>query len=116
MCIRDRSSITNTLLYSSKGIFAAENKMITDYLAANAPAYSGGKTVVIEKLIDAAFNQLLGNYMKPTHVLMNQADYLTHVKFNKATGSGEYDLPNDELRGCLLYTSPSPRDRTRSRM
>ena len=94
-----QSSITNTLLYSSKGIFAAENKMITDYLAANAPAYTGGKTVVIEKLIDAAFNQLLGNYMKPTHVLMNQADYLTHVKFNKATGSGEYDLPNDELRG-----------------
>ena len=94
-----QSSITNTLLYSSKGIFAAENKMITDYLAANAPAYTGGKTVVIEKLIDAAFNQLLGNYMKPTHVLMNQADYLTYVKFNKATGSGEYDLPNDELKG-----------------
>lgn len=94
-----QSSITNTLLYSSKGIFAAENKMITDYLADKAPAYAGSKTVVIEKLIDAAFNQLLGNYMKPTHVLMNQADYLTHVKFNKSTGSGEYDLPNDELRG-----------------
>lgn len=94
-----QSSITNTLLYSSKGIFAAENKMITDYLADKAPAYAGSKTVVIEKLIDAAFNQLLGNYMKPTHVLMNQADYLTHIKFNKATGSGEYDLPNDELRG-----------------
>ena len=23
---------------------------------------------------------------------------------------------NDELKDCLLYTSPSPRDRTRSRM
>ena len=25
-------------------------------------------------------------------------------------------LVNDYLKGCLLYTSPSPRDRTRSRM
>ena len=50
-------------------------------------------------IIDAAFNQLLGNYFNPTHVLMNQADYLTYVKFNKAAGSGEYDLPNDMLRG-----------------
>ena len=24
--------------------------------------------------------------------------------------------PDEELKGCLLYTSPSPRDRTRSRM
>ena len=30
---------------------------------------------------------------------MNQADYLSYVKFNKAEGSGEYDLPNDMLRG-----------------
>ena len=30
---------------------------------------------------------------------MNQADYLSYVKFNKAAGSGEYDLPNDMLRG-----------------
>ena len=33
---------------------------------------------------------------------------LSHVKEIKATV--------DELRNCLLYTSPSPRDRTRSRM
>lgn len=94
-----QSSVTNTLLYSSKGIFAAENAMIAAYLLANAPAYTGDKTVPVEKLIDAAFNQLLGKYMNPTHILMNQADYLTYVKFNKAGGSGEYDLPNDTLRG-----------------
>jgi len=94
-----QSSITNTLLYSSKGLFAAENKMITDYLATNAVAYAGSKTIALEKIIDAAFNQLLGNYMSPTHVLMNQADYLTYIKLNKAVGSGEYDLPNDMLRG-----------------
>ncbi len=94
-----QGSITNTLLYSNKGLFAAENKYITDYLAGSAVAYSGAKTIAAEKIIDAAFNQLLGNYFNPTHVLMNQADYLTYVKFNKAVGSGEYDLPNDMLRG-----------------
>jgi hypothetical protein len=94
-----QSSITNTLLYSSKGLFAAENKMITDYLATNAVAYAGSKTIALEKIIDAAFNQLLGNYMAPTHVLMNQADYLTYIKLNKASGSGEYDVPNDTLMG-----------------
>ena len=26
------------------------------------------------------------------------------------------DLPTEEVEVCLLYTSPSPRDRTRSRM
>lgn len=93
-----QSSIVNTLLYSRVGLFAAENKMITDYLAANAVAYSGTKTIGAEIILDAAFNQLLGNYLVPTHILMNQADYLTFIKFNKATGSGEYDLPNNELK------------------
>lgn len=31
--------------------------------------------------------------------MINQADYLTYIRFNKAVGSGEYDLPNDMLRG-----------------
>ena len=73
--------------------------MITDYIVANHTDYSGDKTIAIEKIIDAAFNQLLGNYKAPTHVLMNPADYLTYIKLNKAIGSGEYDLPNDALRG-----------------
>lgn len=94
-----QGSITNTLLYSNKGLFAAENKYISDYLETYAVAYTGSKTIGAEMIIDAAFNQLLGNYFNPTHVLMNQADYLSYVKFNKAAGSGEYDLPNDMLRG-----------------
>lgn len=93
-----QSTITNTLLYSRVGLFAAENKMITDYLAANAVAYSGTRTVGVEMIKDAAFNQLLGNYLIPTHVLMNQEDYLKFIDFNKANGSGEYDLPNSQLR------------------
>ena len=94
-----QSSITNSLLYSRQGLFARENKYITDYLSANAVAYSGDKTIGVEKLIDAAFNQLLGNYLMPTHILMNQADYLEYIKFNKAATSDVYDLPNETLRG-----------------
>ena len=36
----------------------------------------------------------------------------TLVWINKANGKGDLDINN----ACLLYTSPSPRDRTRSRM
>ncbi|GEM_PF-1390405 len=93
-----QSTITNTLLYSRVGLFAAENKMITDYLAANAVAYSGSRTIGVEMIKDAAFNQMLGNYLIPTHLLMNQADYLKFVDFNKASGSGEYTLPNGQLK------------------
>ena len=32
------------------------------------------------------------------------------------SGSGKSSLAFDTLYACLLYTSPSPRDRTRSRM
>jgi len=98
-----QSSITNTLLYSRNGLFAAENNMIISYIAANAPDYAtvfgGSMTIGVEMILDAAFNILLGNYMNPTHVLMNPSDYLTYIKLNKAAGSGEYDLPNDLLRG-----------------
>ena len=98
-----QSSITNTLLYSRNGLFAAENNMIIDYITANAPDYAtdfgGSMTIGVEMILDAAFNILLGNYMNPTHVLMNPADYLAYIKLNKAAGSGEYDLPNDLLRG-----------------
>ena len=92
-----QTSVTNTLLYSKVGLFAAENKLISDYLSANAVAYAGSRTVGVEMIKDAAFNQLLGNYFIPTHVLMNQGDYLKFIDFNKASGSGEYDLPNGKL-------------------
>jgi len=97
-----QSSITNTLLYSRNGLFAAENNMIISYITANAPDYAtvgGSMTIGVEMILDAAFNILLGKYMNPTHVLMNPADYLAYIKLNKAAGSGEYDLPNDLLRG-----------------
>ena len=92
-----QSTITNTLLYSRVGLFARENKLIIDYISTNAVAYTGTKTLAVEKLLDAAFGQMWAGYIAPTHILMNNADYLTHIKFNKAAGSGEYDLPNGKL-------------------
>ena len=40
------------------------------------------------------------------------------ILVGKVTPKGETELTAEErlLRACLLYTSPSPRDRTRSRM
>ena len=35
---------------------------------------------------------------------------------NYAVTVNSSDLSDEELNDCLLYTSPSPRDRTRSRM
>lgn len=90
-------TIGNHLLYSRWGIFVAENKMISDYIAANAVPYAGTKTIAVEKVIDAAYGFMLANFIQPTHVLMNNQDYVEYIALNKADGSGEYDLPNSQL-------------------
>ena len=48
-------------------------------------------------------------------------DYRFDIKFDWDTAGGEIEFGDFEgmpkwERSCLLYTSPSPRDRTRSRM
>ena len=48
------------------------------------------------------------------------ADKYTTTEYGKQNMFGAEVAPwvdeNDNYEGCLLYTSPSPRDRTRSRM
>jgi len=88
------TSIPQTLLYSPVGLYAAENALITAYLSANAVAYAGDKTIGVEMIVDAAFGQMLGNYLQADYVLLNNYDYVEFVALNKAEGSGEYDLPN----------------------
>ena len=39
-----------------------------------------------------------------------------NAKINKKIGTGDENYLNISIESCLLYTSPSPRDRTRSRM
>jgi len=89
------SYIPNNLIYSADGIFAAENEYIMDYIAANAVDFSrdADYPIALEKVIAAAFGQLGSLYLQPTHILINNWDYLTYLAFNKADGSGEYDQP-----------------------
>ena len=92
------SEISNALIYSDKGILAAENEMITEYIRANAVDFAkdADYAVGVEKLLAAAFGQLGDKYMTPTHILINSWDFLTYLSFNKAGGSGEYDLPSGD--------------------
>src|SRR5690606_11221826 len=41
----------------------------------------------------AAFGQLRDGYYSPSTIVMNSRDVVNLIAFNKATGSGEYDLP-----------------------
>ena len=64
--------------------------------------------------------EVIGNYIKGTQITTTQGDY--QDVFNPATGSVSAQVcmstteEVDQAVSCLLYTSPSPRDRTRSRM
>lgn len=87
-----RSYIPQQLVYGKRGIFIRENTLILATMNSNSTAYDGSKTILVEQLIDAAFGQLLDNYHRPTHILMNHREALDIV-FNKATSSGVYDLP-----------------------
>ena len=42
---------------------------------------------------------------------MDQIEYLREIEINTP-----YGKPSDSIRVCLLYTSPSPRDLSTSRM
>ena len=49
------------------------------------------------------------------HSIQMLADYRRNPLFQHTLDQVEIEFP-DLIRACLLYTSPSPRDRTRSRM
>jgi HK97 family phage major capsid protein len=114
------TEIPYALIYGANGILAAENKMIMDYIAANAVDYATpvGATAPansLETILAAAFGQLGDSYMAPTHILINNWDYLNYMAFNKASGSGEYDYPalnlqfvNNQLYINRLQAVPVP--------
>ena len=109
------SFIPDNLLYSASGLFAAENKYIMDYIedSANHTAFTGEADygIGLEKVIAAAFGDIGGAYMQPTHILINNWDYLTYLAFNKASGSGEYDQVftlNGQLYINQLQAVPVP--------
>ena len=89
--------LSQELVYGRRGLFVAENSLITTTFANNSTAYNGTKTIPIERIYDAAFGQLRDFYFMPTHILMNHRDVVNYVALNKATGSGEYDLPQGSV-------------------
>lgn len=102
--------ITQQLTTGKRGLFVAENTFITNKLNANATAYDGDKTIPVEMLYDAGFGQLRDNYFNPSGFLMNHRDVVNLIALNKASGSGEYDLPNGTVSiiGGQLYLSGVP--------
>jgi HK97 family phage major capsid protein len=96
------TEIPYALIYGASGILAAENKMILDYIASKAvdftlPTGVGAFENSLESVLAAAYGQLGDNYMAPTHILINNWDYLKFLAFNKASGSGQYNYPNMTL-------------------
>jgi HK97 family phage major capsid protein len=97
------TEIPYALIYGASGILAAENKMIMDYIEDNAVDYATPEGATdpansLETILAAAFGQLGDSYMAPTHILINNWDYLNYMAFNKASGSGEYDYPSLNLQ------------------
>lgn len=88
-----RGFLSNQLIYGKRGLFVAENLLITTALDDNSTPYDGAKTIPIERIYDAAFGQLRDNYFMPTHILMNHRDLVNYVVLNKADTSGLYNLP-----------------------
>ena len=93
------TEIPYALIYGASGILAAENKMILDYIAKKAVDFTLPDDVdafedSLESILAAAYGQLGDNYMAPTHILINNWDYLKFLAFNKASGSGQYNYPN----------------------
>lgn len=88
--------LSRQLTVGKRGLWVAENTQIYNALtdAANSVPYDGDKTIPVEMVYDAAFGQLRGNCYNPTTILMNHRDVVNLIAFNKASGSGEYDLPN----------------------
>lgn len=88
-----RSYLTRQLTVGRRGLFVAENTLISGALSSNSVTYDGTNTIPVEMLYDAAFGQLRDNYYSPTTILMNHRDVVNLIALNKASTSGEYDLP-----------------------
>ena len=73
------------------------------------------KTFAIEEIVEEAFERI-GQQNVAGYQLKNARRTL-NILFQEWGNRGIHLFPNSEyLYCCLLYTSPSPRDRTRSRM
>lgn len=88
-----RGYLARRLTVGRTGLYVAENTQIFNALTTNSVPYNGSKTIPIEIIYDAAFGQLRDNFYNPTTILMNSRDVVNLIALNKASTSGEYDLP-----------------------
>ena len=92
-----------------------------DEIVSPSPVTKPKKTQSVERVLNKAFTQVLFNgrqRIEPTDVfLAMMGEKRSWAHFYIAQAEIDKDKFADYLNNsCLLYTSPSPRDRTRSRM
>ena len=97
-----QTEIPQLLIYGDSGILRAENKVILDYIVANAVDFTLPTGIdafenSLESILAAAFGQMGDKFLTPTHILISNWDYLKYLAFNKASGSGTYNYPNMTL-------------------
>ena len=97
MCIRDRSNIVNS----------SEPEILLNRLKNDLGNYYKSKTW--EEISKSK------NYKNEFEIYVKENDYYLHGIIDKIIFIENKVLIYD-YKTCLLYTSPSPRDRTRSRM
>ena len=63
------------------------------------------------------FDKKTGNVYESIVIISKRANQISsEMKDELNAKLSEFNSSTDNLEDCLLYTSPSPRDRTRSRM
>ena len=61
---------------------------------------------------EVCFNTGMTGYQE----ILTDPSYARQIVTMTAPHIGNYGINDEDIESCLLYTSPSPRDRTRSRM
>ena len=90
--------------------------------------FNGGGIILIEKIhsenLNTAIKTLMYKYLNVESVMYLNSDYLMNIEVNSESNMKNwmdiiingYSVNNVEQYSCLLYTSPSPRDISGSRM
>ena len=92
---------------------AMQQQMLTTVLDANSSRYQQFTNDVFQRF-DGVVEQIQTNFTTALESLVEQiSDQMTPVTKQR---DHKLDLMHADIKACLLYTSPSPRDRTRSRM
>ena len=134
MCIRDRSDIYNSRTFclyedidyiKSKGLAkggSLENAIVVkENEILNEDGLRNRHEFVYHKILDCIGDLMLSGNRILGHVITSQGGHaLTNkllLKFFSDESNWSFkSFKSTNEKACLLYTSPSPRDRTRSRM